>query len=124
MDDRKAIETLIFENYFDGVGSADEPLLRAAFAVDAAVMVGLRRTKPDGGHTLQSYKDMNEVISGWVSNANPEGTGRDGEILEIAIVDNQIATAIFRYKDDYYDAFSFLKIDGEWKIATKTFYQR
>ncbi len=123
MDDRAAIEKIIFENYFDGVGTADANRLRPAFILNASVMIGLRRNG-QGGHTLHVNKEINDTIDRWASNPEPDGTDRDGEILELSIVDGQIATAIFRYEDSFYDAFSLLKVEGKWKIISKTFYQR
>lgn len=115
-DDRKAIEKVI-QDYFDGIGAADDERLQRAFHVNAAAMVGI--SKENGG-TLRSFKDMAGVIENWAGNKNPEGAGRDGEILDMAVMDGRIAMVMFRYKDEYYDVLTLLKMDGVWKIATKT----
>ncbi|MHA7873659.1 MAG: nuclear transport factor 2 family protein, partial [Hyphococcus sp.] len=86
-------------------------------------MVGVVKNE-DGSRTLQAFPDMESVIANWAANQDPEGTGRDGEILDMKVVDGQIAMVMFRYKDEYYDVLTLVKIDGAWKIATKTFVQR
>ena len=120
--DRIAIEAVIAD-YFDGIGAADEERLNRAFAADKAAMLGSVKAE-DGARTLMAFKDMELVIANWARNENPEGTGRDGEILHMNIVDGAIAMVMFRYKDEYYDALTLLKVDGNWKIVTKTFFAR
>lgn len=111
----------VIQDYFDGIGGADQERLERAFAVQNAAMVGL--VKEDGGK-LKSWKDMSAVVDGWASNTRPEGIGRDGEILQTYFLGGQIAMVMFRYKDEYFDALTLLKVDGRWKIATKTFVER
>ncbi|MEM9168337.1 MAG: nuclear transport factor 2 family protein [Pseudomonadota bacterium] len=119
--DREAIKVVI-QDYFDGIGAADRARLDRAFAVDNAAMVGMVKT--DAGGEMRAFKDMDAVIANWASNEAPEGVGRDGEILDMMITDGRIAAVMFRYKDEYYDVLTLLKVGGEWKIATKTFLQR
>ena len=119
--DEAMIEAVI-EDYFDGIGAADAERLNRAFAADKAVMLGLAKT--DGGGELRAFKDMEAVIANWAGNDDPEGVGRDGEILDLAVVDGRIASVVFRYKDEYYDVLTLLKVDGRWKIVTKTFLER
>ena len=120
--DRAAIEAVIHD-YFDGIGAADAARLNRAFAAEKAAMLGLVK-KDDGSRDLMAFKDMESVIANWAGDPNPEGTGRDGEILDMSIQNGNIAMVMFRYKDEYYDVLTLLKIDGAWKIVTKTFYQR
>lgn len=121
-EDKAAIEAAI-EDYFDGIGAADEERLNRAFAADKAAMVGVVKND-DGSRALMAFPDMEKVIANWTGDPNPEGIGRDGEILDMKIVDGQIAMVMFRYKDEYYDVLTLVKLDGVWKIATKTFVQR
>lgn len=120
--DRTAIEAAIHD-YFDGIGGADAERLNRAFAARNATMVGLFINE-DGNHELTTARDMEKTLWRWASNNEPEGTGRDGEILDMSVVDGKIAMVMFRYKDEYYDVLSLLKIDGLWKIVSKTFYER
>ncbi len=120
--DRAAIETAV-EDYFDGIGAADEERLNRAFAADKAAMVGVVKNE-DGSRELMAFPDMEKVIANWAGDPDPEGTGRDGEILDMKIVDGRIAMVMFRYKDEYYDVLTLVKVDGVWKIATKTFVER
>ncbi|MGF1543729.1 MAG: nuclear transport factor 2 family protein [Parvularculaceae bacterium] len=120
--DRAAIEAVV-QAYFDGIGAADAARLDKAFAAENAAMVGLVKTR-DGGSELKSWKDMSAVVANWAANEGPEGAGRDGEILQMTVTDERIAMVMFRYKDEYYDALTLLKVDGAWKIATKTFVER
>ncbi|MEM1191779.1 MAG: nuclear transport factor 2 family protein [Pseudomonadota bacterium] len=120
--DRAAIAAAI-QNYFDGIGGADAEQLQTAFDVDHATMVGLIKNE-DGSRAMIKAPNMAAVVGNWASNKSPEGKGRDGEILDMTIVDGKIAMVMFRYKDEYFDVLSLLKIDDMWKIVSKTFYTR
>ncbi len=120
--DRAAIEAAIYD-YFDGIGGADAERLNRAFAAGNATMVGLFINE-DGKHELTTARDMEKTLWRWAANDKPEGMGRDGEIIDMSVVDGKIAMVMFRYKDQYYDILSLLKIDGAWKIVSKTFYER
>ncbi|MEL6113267.1 MAG: nuclear transport factor 2 family protein [Pseudomonadota bacterium] len=120
--DEVAIAAVI-QDYFDGIGAADAEKLNRAFAADKAAMLGSVKNE-DGTRSLMTFKDMEAVVAGWARNDNPEGAGRDGEILHMKIMEGQIAMVMFRYKDEYYDVLTLLKDDGVWKIVTKTFFTR
>lgn len=113
-----AIEAVILD-YFDGQGEASLERLQNAFHPNSS-MFGVV-TNDDGENDLRVWPKMYDVIESWAQNDNPPGAGRDGEVLSIDIVDDRLAVATFRYADRFYDAFSLVKIDGEWKIASKTF---
>jgi hypothetical protein len=118
--DASAIERTI-RDYFEGHGTADRKRLENAFAVDAASMVGAVKNK-NGYTELKAWKDLSKVVDRWSNNPNPGGADRNGEIVSLNVVDGRIATVIFRFTDEYYDAFTLLKLDdGSWKIANKTF---
>lgn len=119
--DKVAIEGVI-QDYFDGIGAADAERLNRAFAAPTAAMVGLSKTRE--GVELRAWKEMETVIANWAENTEPEGAGRDGEIIDMIVADGRIATVMFRYKDEYYDVLTLLKVDGVWKIVTKTFVER
>lgn len=120
--DAVAIETVIFD-YFEGNGTADRDRLGAAFHEDLAVMVGIIKSE-NGTLERRAWHDMPALLDSWAAVENPPGTGRDGEVLHIQTVDGRIATALFRYTDEFYDAFTLLKHDGQWKIASKAFIEQ
>ena len=113
-----AIEAVILD-YFDGQGEASLERLQRAFHPNSS-MFGVV-TNDEDESDLRVWPKMYDVIEGWAQNDNPPGAGRDGEVLSVDIVDDRLAVATFRYADRFYDAFSLVKIDGEWKIAAKTF---
>ena len=117
--DLASIEKAVFD-YFHGQGQASEERLFRAFAADNASMVGVLKNK-DGEEFIRSWKDMKEVLTNWASNDNPVGDTRDGEILDVSIIDGRIATVIFRSTDRFYDALTLAKVDGDWKIIAKAF---
>ncbi len=117
--DHAAIEAAVFD-YFHGQGEASEERLFRAFAAEYASMVGVVKND-DGEEMLRAWKDMNEVLTNWSANENPPGGDRDGEILDMHVVDGRIATVIFRSADRFYDALTLAKLDGEWKIIAKAF---
>ena len=120
-EDHAAIEKAVFD-YFHGQGTADLDRLNRAFAADHVTMVGVRQA--DDGETNTAWKNMNEVLSNWAANENPPGSERDGEILDMHIVDGRLATVVFRYTDRFYDGLVLAKVNGEWKIIAKTFIQQ
>ncbi len=117
--DKVAIEAAVLD-YFHGQGEASAERLNRAFAGDHATMVGVMKND-DGEEMVRSWKDMNEVIANWSSNDNPPGGARDGEILDMHIVDGRIATVLFRSTDRFYDALTLAKVNGQWKIIAKGF---
>lgn len=116
--DIAAIEAVVLD-YFDGQGEASLERLQRAFHPDAS-MFGVV-TNDDGEAALRVWPKMSEVIENWAENENPPGAGRDGEVISIDIVDGRLAVVTFRFADRFYDAFTMVKLDGEWKIAAKTF---
>jgi hypothetical protein len=118
-EDEAGIRAAVFD-YFNGqtVGSAEQ--LNRAFVADNATMVGLMRAQ-DGTETLRTWRDMNEVITNWSANPNPGAPARDGEILEMQILNGRIATVLFRSTTQFYDALTLMKIDGQWRIVAKAF---
>lgn len=113
-----AIEAVVLD-YFDGQGEGSLERLNRAFHPDSS-MFGVTTTD-DGVETLRVWPKMGDVVKNWAANENPPGAGRDGEVLSIEIVDDRLAVVTFRYADRFYDAFTMLKLNGEWKIAAKTF---
>lgn len=117
-EDIAAIEAVVLD-YYDGQGEASLERLQRAFHPDAS-MFGVLPGE-DGAEALRVWPKMSEVIVDWAANENPPGAGRDGEVLSIEIVDDRLAVVTFRYADRFYDAFTMVKLDGQWKIAAKTF---
>lgn len=113
-----AIEAVVLD-YFDGQGEASLERLQRAFHPDAS-MFGVM-TDEGGESYLRVWPKMSDVIENWAANENPPGAGRDGEVLSVEIVDERLAVVTFRYADRFYDAFTMVKLDGQWKIAAKTF---
>ena len=120
--DTSSIETVIF-NYFEGNGTADRERLSLAFDEKLSSMGGI--VKNDKGIAeRKKWNDMSAVLDGWAANKDPKGAGRDGEILSMNVIDGRIATALFRYTDQYIDAFTLIKYNGKWKISSKTFIEQ
>lgn len=115
--DVAAIEAVILD-YFDGQGEASLERLQRAFDSKAS-MYGV--VKNDAGQQSVRVWPMDETMEAWASNDDPVGAGRDGEVLSIDIVDGRLAVVTFRFEDRFYDAFTMVKVNGEWKIAAKTF---
>ena len=116
--DVEAIEAVVLD-YFDGQGEASLERLQRAFHPDSS-MFGVV-TNDDGEADLRVWPKMSEVIENWAANETPPGAGRDGEVMSIDIIDQRLAVVTFRYADRFYDAFTMVKLDGQWKIAAKTF---
>ncbi|MEO0983287.1 MAG: nuclear transport factor 2 family protein [Pseudomonadota bacterium] len=116
--DKAAIEAAVLD-YFHGQGEASLERLFRAFAAEQASMVGV--VDGEEGDEVRAYKDMVEVLNNWASNEDPPGGDRDGEILDMSLVDGRIATVMFRSTDRFYDALTLAKVDGDWKIVAKAF---
>lgn len=117
--DDEAIRAAVL-NYFHGQGAHDRQRLRQAFARDNATMVSVMPNQ-QGVDTVRTFHDMNEMIDTWVGASAPPDPNRDGEILEVHILDGRIATVFFRYTRQWYDALTLTKINGEWKIVSRVF---
>lgn len=117
--DEAGIRAAVFD-YFNGQTVSSAEQLNRAFVADNATMVGLMRAQ-DGTESLRTWRDMNEVITNWSANPNPSAPARDGEILDMHIVDGRIATVLFRSTTQFYDALTLFKIDGQWRIVAKAF---
>jgi hypothetical protein len=118
-EDEAGVRAAVFD-YFNGQTVASAEQLNRAFVADNATMVGMMRAQ-DGTESLRTWRDMNEVITNWSANPNPSAAARDGEILDMHIVDGRIATVIFRSTTQFYDALTLFKIDGQWRIVAKAF---
>ncbi len=117
--DREAIKARVMD-YFHGQGEASSERLNRAFAAEHATMVGVMK-QDDGTESLRSWKDMGEILADWASREDPPGTERDGEIIEMEMVDGRLAVVLFRYTDRFYDALTLAKVNGQWKIVGKAF---
>ena len=67
---------------------------------------------------------MGVILSRWAANENPPGSGRDGEILSLNVVDDRLAVVLFRYTDEYYDSLVLLNTADGWQIVQKAFIQQ
>ena len=117
--DKAAIEAAVLD-YFHGQGEGSIERLNRAFDADNATMVGVMKND-DGSEAVKSWKDMNEVLANWSKEPNPGAPERDGEILDMHVVDGRIATVMFRSTDRFYDALTLAKVNGQWKIIAKAF---
>ncbi|MEE2691603.1 MAG: nuclear transport factor 2 family protein [Pseudomonadota bacterium] len=117
--DKAAIEAAVLD-YFHGQGEGSIERLNRAFDADNATMVGVMKND-DGSEVVKSWKDMNEVLANWSKEPNPAAPARDGEILDMHVVDGRIATVLFRSTDRFYDALTLAKVNGQWKIVAKAF---
>jgi len=118
-EDKAAIKVAVFD-YFHGQGEASRERLFRAFDADNSSMVGVVKSD-DGKDAVRSWKDMNEVLGNWSSNASPAGGDRDGEIISMNMVDDRLAVVLFRSTDRFYDALTLGKVNGQWKIIAKAF---
>jgi len=116
IDERK-IRVAVYD-YFDGQGNADFARLDRAFDKGAA-MFGVREND-EGEDYLRVWPDMNGVLQSWGSNATPAGE-RESEIIDISVTDGRIATVHFKSADRFFDALTLVKMNGDWKIASKVF---
>lgn len=116
--DRAAIEEVVYD-YFHGQGEASAERMNRAFAAEHAVMIGGFHAAE--GDTLRTSRDMREVIARWAANPNPPGGARDSAVMDLEVVDGRIATVMFRSADQFYDALTLIKVNGEWKIVSKVF---
>ena len=117
--DKAAIKVAVFD-YFHGQGEASRERLFRAFDADNATMVGVIRGE-DGQDAVRSWKDMNEVLGNWAANENPPGGDRDGEIISMNVVNDNLAVVLFRSAGNFYDALTLGKGNGQWKIIAKAF---
>ena len=116
--DKTKIEAAVMD-YFEGQGQGNLERLDRAFN-DNASMFGVI-TDDAGKSGLKVWPDMNQVVENWSKNPNPDAPTRDGEIYDIHVTDDRIATVHFRSADNFYDVLTLVKIDDRWEIASKVF---
>jgi len=114
--DLTAIEAVI-EDYFEGMYLSDTKRLERAFHANARI------AGHDEGTLIDNPIDKFIAFVGRVTPPSDEGEPFEMEIIS---VDIQGAAAAVKVKDLYKglrftDYLSLLKIDGTWKIVSKTF---
>jgi len=117
--DEEQIRAAVFD-YFHGQGEHSRERLERAFDAENAVMISVQPSQ-QGEDTVRTYRDMGDVIDNWVDSPAPPNGARDGEIVEVHILDGRLASVFFRYEARYYDAITLAKINGIWKIVSKVF---
>jgi len=115
-DDRQAIERTV-QLYFDGMMDRNLSKLQEAFHPEAR-LIGYR----GDNFTVTSFSD-------W-STATSKGDKRDKSKFENNLLDVEVKgntalakTELFWPGIYYYDFLTLIKIDGEWKIVHKTWYE-
>jgi len=115
-DDRQAIERTV-QLYFDGMMDRNLSKLQEAFHPEAR-LIGYR----GDNFTVTSFAD-------W-STATSKGDKRDKSKFENNLLDVEVKgntalakTELFWPGIYYYDFLTLIKIDGEWKIVHKTWYE-
>ena len=115
--DEENITATVF-NYFNGYAHADYAQLDGAFS-DKAAMFGVINDDSNQ-EAVGVWPDINEVIERWSkNNNNPDEL--TGEILHLNVVNGRIATVLFKFNNEYYDALTLAKVNGKWEIIAKVF---
>lgn len=104
------------ENYLKGHATGDGEYFKKAFHTEGS-MIWIR----DGKYTTRSFA---EYIAGATGKPPADEAQRKRRIGTVEVVGNAaVATIILDYPAvKFTDYMTLLKIDGEWKIVTKTFY--
>ena len=109
-DDIDAVRATIFD-YFDGLNERDEERLRRAFDPSAH----LKSVTEDGTIRVEPIAD---AIGRWMA---ADAKSRNGVVLAIDVVDNEVARVVFDFDGEYTDFLTLLKLGGDWKIIDKVF---
>ncbi len=116
-DDEANISATVF-NYFNGYAHADFATLNGAFS-DKAAMFGVINGD-SGQEEVGVWPDISEVIERWSKNNN-DPNEFNGEILHMNVVNGRIATVLFKFNEEYFDALTLAKVNGAWEIVSKVF---
>jgi hypothetical protein len=121
MSDRRADFVAIAETvqtYVEGMGGADEKKLRTAFHPKASIIGYL-----GGEFAWDSLDEFIEAVKSVVDtpDPNPEWTLQSVDIVgDTAVARAETAVAGMSFTD----TLSLLRIDGNWVIVAKTYFQR
>ena len=116
MSDYDEIKETIF-HYFEGYQAKDRTRLERAFALDVAHIIGYAKNG-EGNLELWS-RPMRETLDKWVSEDDSLPQLAYGKILDIQILNDVTATAVFDCAGKFLDTYQLVKLDGEWRIANK-----
>lgn len=116
--DEQAVREAV-DMYFNGVTRADRELLDKAWYVNGASMKYVQDVGADAG----KFKDVKIPIAfDWWTRTKPKTSS--GKVLSLDIVADSMALVKFEFLYDHFHYIDFLtlyKIDGEWKLVSKTF---
>ena len=116
--DEQAVREAV-DMYFNGVTRADRELLEKAWYANGASMKYVQDVGADAG----KFKDVKIPIAfDWWTRTKPKSAS--GKILSLDIVGDSMALVKFEFLYDHFHYIDFLtlyKIDGEWKLVSKTF---
>lgn len=118
MSDETQIETVVQE-YYDSLYESDSELVKKVFHENARIAGYLN------GELLQMTA---AEFAGFVGSQQPSPQANDAkQFLEIESCDIAGETACVLLRESYlgmmfFDTFSMLKVDGQWKIYNKLFF--
>ncbi|EOZ96683.1 hypothetical protein A33Q_2453 [Indibacter alkaliphilus LW1] len=115
--EKKAIEATV-QLYFDGMVERDRNKLDQAFDPSAR-LIGYRGDQ----FTVTPYEDWASGTASGTQKRDPKDF--DNRLLEIEIKGYTavVRTELFWPGVYYYDFLTLVKIDGDWKIVHKTWYE-
>ena len=115
----KQIESVIFDKYIGGqvLGSVD--LIRSAFSPDAVMLTPKPSDKNNGA--LRKWLDMHSEVEQWAVVPNKSIKVDEVKILSLDIIDERLATVQIKMESRVYEVVTLVKINEEWKIASKVY---
>lgn len=115
----RQIEDVIFNKYMGGQISGDVRVIQDAFSVDA-VMLSPNLSKAEN-KSLYRWLDMHSEVEKWGAVPNTKINTDNVKILKLDVIDERLATAQIKMEDRVYEVVTLVKIQGEWKIASKVY---
>lgn len=118
--DEEAGVRAAIQHYIDGAATADASHFEAAFLVPGADVKAVW-TNSETGEVHYRETEIEDAIASWTRNPPEESWGR---IVDINIVSDHVAHVALELLwrgTIYVDMMALYKVDGTWKIVSKTY---
>ncbi|GEA11971.1 nuclear transport factor 2 family protein [Alteromonas sp. KUL49] len=113
------IKQTIYNNYIGGqiIGSAE--MIQQAFDKNAVMLRPVKQ--PMDGARLERWDDMHSLAERWAVIPNDSLLIDEIKLLAIDVIDQRLATVQLKVEDRVYEVLTLVKIDQDWKIASKVY---
>lgn len=116
------IQSVLHEDYIGGQIIGSSEIIQSAFHEG---MIMMSPSHDGNGETyLQVWTDVRALAEEWTQTPHPDYDVANFEILSVDVVDDRLATVLFKVEDRVYEALTLFRIEVEWRIVSKVFIEQ